>query len=115
MESVKAIMDNEDLAINDLEERANSLIGTLADDRHKEYNTLPYVQTDLKLHLILKAMLAHAEGCGGKAGKRYTVSAICACHEGEYDSEATLAGLQDLATTWLSHPLFVCKHRRSIA
>ncbi|KAF9507273.1 hypothetical protein BS47DRAFT_1321384 [Hydnum rufescens UP504] len=52
-------------------------------------------------------MLFYAFECGGEGGKRYTASAICACRR--EDNDVTLAYLQSLASTWLSHLLFVFK------
>jgi hypothetical protein len=121
---VQELIDNECLSINSLEKRARQFINDL--EQSKQYNRPiygpPSIKRDVDLAKILGAMLTHAHGCGGVRGLRYTASAICACHgvvvedsvesSGNTDDEVNsrkLAYLQSLATTWLSHLLFVCK------
>jgi len=56
----------------------------------------------LSLAAILQAMLSTATSCGGEASARYTTSCILACHD-------SLDKLRDLATTWITHFLFICE------
>jgi hypothetical protein len=90
-------------------ELADQLIIKLAS--HNEYNQLPYgdreIKARIKLDLILKSMLCFAYECSGEGSQRYTAAAICACRR--ENNQETLAFLQSLAATWLSHLLFVYK------
>ena len=114
IQDVETIIQSEKL-LSHLVEQAEKLIATLAS--HKTYNQLPYgdreIKAKIKLHLILESMLHYAHDCGGEGGKRYTAAAICVCCR--EDGDQTLGFLQDLAATWLSHLLFVCKWLYSVA
>ena len=112
--SIETVIQSEK-PLSHLVEQAEKLIATLAS--HKTYNQLPYgdreIKAKIKLHLILESMLHYAHDCGGEGGKRYTAAAIYVCCR--EDGEQTLGFLQDLAATWLSHLLFVCKWLYSVA
>jgi len=114
IEDIETIIQSEK-PLSHLVEQAERLIATLAS--HKTYNQLPYgdreIKAKIKLHLILESMLHYAHDCGGEGGKRYTAAAICVCCR--EDGDRTLGFLQDLAGTWLSHLLFVCKWLYSVA
>jgi hypothetical protein len=97
-----------DIPLSELIETAVVLINTIASNEEK--NTFEYSKSKLNLHTVLQAMLDHAEGCGGQDGKRYTASAIYLCSvEDDPDNEKTLLMLRDLAITWVSHLLFICR------
>jgi hypothetical protein len=108
-QQITVLIQNESLSIENLQSRAQALITTLSSDASYNaplYGDLEFKETT-KLHRILEALLYYAHDCGGDNGKRYTACAICACSEvGEDDM--ILPRLQSLATTWLSHLLFVC-------
>jgi hypothetical protein len=94
----------------DLVGKAKDMISNLSS--HNVYNRVGTEYTssnmfDVKLHRILESMLNYAGECGGENGLRYTAAAIFACYQ--QDDEETLKYLQSLATTWLSHLLYVCK------
>ncbi|KAF5378070.1 hypothetical protein D9615_007499 [Tricholomella constricta] len=93
-------------SLQSLVETATALIDTFA--ANEQENTFDYNGSKLQLHDVLRAMLYHAEGCGGQGGNRYTASAICLCavHD-DPDNEKTLQMLRDLAKTWVSHLLFI--------
>ncbi|GBE81607.1 hypothetical protein SCP_0313360 [Sparassis crispa] len=101
----------------ELETRARDLINVLKDN--VEYDGPPWTRSgncSIKLSDILEAMIYHAFGCGGEAGRRYTVCAICACHHGGTPNNVEdhiLSQLRDLATVWLSHLLFMFKVKGS--
>ncbi|KAF8885588.1 hypothetical protein BD779DRAFT_1532590 [Infundibulicybe gibba] len=85
---------------------ATTLIDIIA--ANEEKNTLEFGGSTLKLDAVLRAMLDHAEGCGGKDGKRYTASAISLCAvQDDPNHEKTLVMLHDLGKTWVSHLLFI--------
>jgi hypothetical protein len=91
-----------------LVETATALIDMISNNEHR--NTFEYNSSMLKLHTILSVMLHHTEGCGGIDSKCYTASSICLCAiQNDLDNEQTLQMLHDLAKTWVSHLLFVCK------
>ncbi|KAF8956807.1 hypothetical protein BDZ97DRAFT_1737811 [Flammula alnicola] len=69
-------------------------------------------KVSVNLDAVMRAMLAHAEGCGGEGGKRYVASAIVACGK-KGDDEAVVAALTALGITWLTHLLFIFKTSRS--
>jgi len=62
----------------------------------------------VKLDAVMSTMLACAEECGGKSGKRYVASAIVACSRKGGDGDVVEA-LAALGTTWLTHLLFICQ------
>ncbi|KAF9505838.1 hypothetical protein BS47DRAFT_487664 [Hydnum rufescens UP504] len=107
-QEVEDIIGNS-IPLPNLEEQAQSLIKELGS--HPVYNQLSYgdseIRARIKLDRILYSMLFYAYECGGDGGKRYTASAICACRR--ENNDVTLAYLQSLASTWLSHLLFVFK------
>jgi hypothetical protein len=72
---------------------------------HSLPHILEYEQNNLRLDLVLLAMLAHANECGGDRGTRYTASSILACDK-DSDPRKTLL---DLAITWFTHLLFLCE------
>jgi len=91
---------------------ANALIDELA--RNEEKDVYIYGGSTLNLHLVLLAMLFHADGCGGEHGTRYVTAAVLACViNDDAESGDTLQMLRDLALTWVSHLLFVFKANRS--
>ena len=106
---ITVLIQEESLKIKKLESRAQTLIVTLRDNA--TFDVPPYSDAKFreqhKLHWTLDAMLHYAEDCGGDKGKRYAACAICACSEIGED-HLILPRLQSLATTWLSHLLFVC-------
>ena len=98
-------------ALDALVKAANTLVDELASNEEK--NTYKYGGSTLKLHPVLRAMLVHADGCGGKQGTRYTAAAILGCVVNDNSESAdTLQMLHDLAVTWISHLLFICKYSR---
>jgi hypothetical protein len=109
-EQVTNLIANPPLTTRDLEHRAKNLIKNLKDS--PTYNSLPQGHSDPKLrskvqlHRTLESMLEWAPICGGDEGKLYTLCAIYNC--GQSGEMQTLPLLQSLATTWLSHFLFVC-------
>jgi hypothetical protein len=118
---VDELIASQALPISKLEIRARSFIDDLKNSR--EYNTPLHggskIRKEVQLHRILEAMLHYSFECGKEVGRRYTACAICACHgtgdviktlDGDKPdrNEKKLAYLQSLATTWLSHLLFVC-------
>jgi len=68
---------------------------------HKTSSTNISVQLDQ----VMLAMLACAEECGGRKGKRYVASAIVSCSK----AEDVVGALAALGTTWLTHLLFICQ------
>ena len=96
------------IPLSSLVENATNLINKLADNNQK--NNYTYGGSTLQLHAVLREMLRHAGDCGGEYGRRYAASAICACAIG--DDPDTPQMLHDLAETWLSHLLFICKYTR---
>ena len=105
-----------DIQLSSFADRAKAMIAMLAS--HDSYNQISRDYTskamiDVKPHRILDSMLHYAEGCGGEYGKQYAAAAICACSHQE--NKETLKYLQSLATTWLSHLLYVCQRRLSAA
>jgi hypothetical protein len=102
-------LKNEPMNTTDaLVELATTLIANLA--ANDEHNNFRFSNSTLELHGVLREMLAHAQDCGGAAGRRYTAAAICSCAVGDDPtSEGTLEMLADLARTWVSHLLFICK------
>jgi hypothetical protein len=107
-QEVEAIIGSS-IPLPNLEKQAQSLIKELAS--HPVYNRLLYGDSEtrarIRLDRVLHSMPFYAFECGGEGGKRYTSSAICACRR--EDNDVTLAYLQSLASTWLSHLLFVCE------
>jgi len=94
--------------LQSLVETATALIDMLAANEQK--NIFEYNGSKLNLDAILRAMLHHAEGCGGETGERYTASAICRCAiRDDPENEQTLQMLHDLAKTWVSRLLLICK------
>ncbi|RDB17756.1 hypothetical protein Hypma_001070 [Hypsizygus marmoreus] len=70
--------------------------------------------SQLKLHPVLREMLAHAYICGGVNGTRSTASIIVGCvRGGDPKSDATIDMLRNLAISWVSHFLFVFKSSHS--
>jgi hypothetical protein len=110
---ITVLIQDESLKIEKLESRAQTLIATLSNN--PTLNAPPYGDAEFReqhrLHRTLDAMLHYALDCGGVKGKRYAACAICACSEIGED-HLILPRLQSLATTWLSHLLFVCKCHR---
>lgn len=107
MDAVDILIKNSKISTEDLETQALILIKALKVSG--DYNRIKGKDIPkLELHKILDAMLHNSDSCGGAAGRRYTVCAICICLRGETDSQDTLESLQDLATTWVSHFLWVC-------
>jgi hypothetical protein len=110
---ISVLIQDESLKIEKLESRSQILIATLRDSA--SFNAPPYGDAEFKerhkLHRTLDAMLHYAQDCGGDKGKRYAACAICACSEIGED-HLILPRLQSLATTWLSHLLFVCMCHR---
>ncbi|RDB17618.1 hypothetical protein Hypma_001069 [Hypsizygus marmoreus] len=94
-----------------LVEIAKSLIETLATSDKDVYE---FGGSKLTLHPVLCEMLSHAHICGGSKGTRSTASRITACiQDGDPTSEATIGMLYNLATTWVSHFLYIFKSSRS--
>ena len=114
LKEVANIIKNEQLSLSNLADRAEKMIPKLAS--HDRYNQLDSntskTTVNVRLDRILTSMLHYAEDCGGEKSKRYTAAAICACYL--RDEEESLKYLQSLATTWLSHLLYVCKQTVSV-
>ncbi|KAF8636275.1 hypothetical protein AX17_003666 [Amanita inopinata Kibby_2008] len=101
--------------LESLEKTAKTLIQNLAANKDlDEYEqSLNEEIIKLELHMVLKAMLEHAE-CGGKNAKRYVVAAICACMVSDDPvSEATLISLRHLGKTWFAQFLFIFYENQS--
>jgi hypothetical protein len=95
-------------ALETLVENATFLIYKLAENEEKD--VYQYGGSTVKLHAVLRAMLVHADGCGGEQATRYTAAAIWGCVvNDDVQSADTLQMLHDLAETWVSHLLFICK------
>ena len=97
------------ITLTHLVDRATELIAKLASNEDYNKPLFSPPKSKIKLDRILTSMLHYAYDCGGEGGKRYTASAIYSCHR--KDDKETLGYIQSLATTWLSHLLFVCKQR----
>ncbi|KAF8636276.1 hypothetical protein AX17_003667 [Amanita inopinata Kibby_2008] len=98
-----------------LERTAKKLIDNLAAKELDDYKQQLNRETiTLKLHKVLKAMVEHAEECGGMNAKRYVAAAICVCVMSDDPvSEETLISLHHLAKTWFTHFLFIFYDNRS--
>ena len=95
---------------DDLVKRANKLIESLAGRPNpNEFAPRWYRRCTTKVNKILEAMLVFSPQCGGEEGQRYVACAIIACTVGSKSSEGTHADLTDLAISWFSNFLWICK------
>src|SRR5262245_60049351 len=105
-EKVKGLKEGP-ASLRSLAETATNLISRL---KASKQNIYAHAGVDIKLDGLLSAMLEHVEGCCGNAGKGYSTAAIALCVVNDDEgSEDTLHMLRDLAETWISHLLYVCK------
>lgn len=65
-------------------------------------------KASVNLAQVMKAMLFHAEECGGLSGKRYVASAVVACSSSNQTKAPETKALASLGVTWLTHLLFIC-------
>ena len=94
----------------DLVKRANELIESLAERPDpNEFTPRWYRRCRTKVNKILEAMLAFSPECGGEEAQRYVACTIIACTAGSKSSEGIHADLTDLAVSWFSNFLWICK------
>ncbi|TFK60525.1 hypothetical protein BDN72DRAFT_965648, partial [Pluteus cervinus] len=103
---VNALRSQNELSIVELEAKANALINELACDQKDVYEV---VESSLRLHRVLKAMLDNANIFDGEDSLKYAAAAICACARTVDGKDFTLQNLRNLALTWLSHFLYLFK------
>jgi hypothetical protein len=90
--------------------RTKQLIESLAGRRDpNEFVPRWYRRCQAKMNKILEAMLAFSSKCGGAHSQRYVACAVIACTAGTKSSEETHRALTDLALSWFSNFLWICK------
>ncbi|TFK71320.1 hypothetical protein BDN72DRAFT_958128 [Pluteus cervinus] len=108
---VKCLLEST-LTTEALVSAARSIISSLESVEHFDVFDILGVSS-VRLHGVLRAMLDHANDCGGPEALRYSSSTISACgldeHLHEIGLTSTLEALRELAITWITHFLFFFK------
>ena len=90
--------------------RANQLIDSLARTENPNgFVPTWYKRCKTKVSKIIEAMLVFSDPCGGACSQRYVACAIIASTQGTKSIGETHRALTDLALSWFSNFLWVCK------
>ncbi|KAK0460095.1 uncharacterized protein EV420DRAFT_1641432 [Desarmillaria tabescens] len=112
IEDARRLIENHNYSTEKLVNQARRLVETF-ETSEPELRTVPtwFLRFNGRLEALFRAMLDTADECGGPAGLRYVVSAICACQVGSKSSDiqATIRGMTALGLTWFAHLLWPFK------